>query len=230
MDGRKLTIWAAAAALWLLPAVPAKAATILINSGAGLAYSNLDPSGQYNGVGASGLTVTTGVHPLWQPNNPNGSSAVWISYADTGYQGNHFQPSLGSKQVVAITDTFTAAGSNVLNLQIWADDSAGVYVDGVQVFAPVYTQGSACSGQVIGCLPGQDGVLSNYHLGAGTHTITFDLYQTGTGTDTTSNPMGLLFTGSDVSAPEPAALLLVGGGLIGIGMIRRRSKAVLAKS
>jgi len=36
---------------------------------------------------------------------------------------------------VAITDTFTAAGSNVLNLQIWADDSAGVYVDGVQVFA-----------------------------------------------------------------------------------------------
>jgi hypothetical protein len=176
------------------------------------------------------LTVTTGVHPLWQQNNPNGSSAVWISYADTGYQGNHFQPSLGSKQVVAITDTFTAAGSNVLNLQIWADDSAGVYVDGVQVFAPVYTQGSACSGQVIGCLPGQDGVLSNYHLGAGTHTITFDLYQTGTGTDTTSNPMGLLFTGSDVSAPEPAALLLVGGGLIGIGMIRRRSKTVSAKS
>jgi len=118
----------------------------------------------------------------------------------------------------------------VLNLQIWADDSAGVYVDGVQVFAPVYTQGSACSGQVIGCLPGQDGVLSNYHLGAGTHTITFDLYQTGTGTDTTSNPMGLLFTGSDVSAPEPTALLLVGGGLVGIGLLRRRSKTVSARS
>jgi hypothetical protein len=176
------------------------------------------------------LTVTTGVHPLWQQNNPNGSSAVWISYADTGYQGNHFQPSLGSKQVVAITDTFTATENNVLNLQIWADDSAGVYVDGVQVFAPVYTQGSACSGQVIGCLPGQDGVLSNYHLGAGTHTITFDLYQTGTGTDTTSNPMGLLFTGSDVSAPEPTALLLVGGGLVGIGLLRRRNKTVSARS
>lgn len=230
MDGRKLTIWAAAAALWLLPTVPVKAATILINSGAGLAYSNLDSSGQYNGIGASGLTVTTGVHPSWQQNNPNGSSAVWISYANTGYQGNHFQPSLGSTQVVAITDTFTAAENNVLNIQVWADDSAGVYVDGVLVFAPVFTQGSACSGQVIGCLPAQDGVLSNYDLGPGTHTITFDLYQTGTGTDTTSNPMGLLFTGSDVTSPEPAALLLVGAGLIGIGLIRRSRKAVAVTS
>jgi hypothetical protein len=230
VDGRKLTIWAAAAALWLLPAVPAKAATILINSGAGLAYSNLNSSGQYNGIGPSGLTVAIGAHPLWQPNNPNGSSAVWISYAQTGYEGNHFQPSLGSTPVVTITDTFTATENNVLNLQVWADDSAGVYVDGVQVFAPVYTQGSACSGQVIGCLPGQAGVLSNYHLGPGTHTITFDLFQTGTGTDTTSNPMGLLFTGSDIAAPEPAALLLVGGGLVGIGLLRRRSKAVSARS
>ena len=105
MKGRKLAIWAAAAALWLLPAVPAKAGTILLNSGAGLAYSNLNSSGQYNGIGPSGLTVTTGVHPLWQQNNPNGSSAVWISYADTGYQGNHFQQSLGSTKVVTITDT-----------------------------------------------------------------------------------------------------------------------------
>ena len=230
MDGRKLTIWAAAAALWLLPAVPAKAATILLNSAAGLAYSNLNTTGQTSPPATSGVTVTTGVHPLWQQNNPNGSSAVWISYADTGYQGNHFQPSLGSTQVVAITDTFTAAENNVLNLEVWADDSAGVYVDGVLVFAPVLTQGSACSGQVIGCLPGQDGVLSNYHLAAGTHTITFDLYQTGTGTDTTSNPMGLLFTGSDVASPEPAALLLVGAGLVAIGLLRRSRKAVPVSS
>jgi hypothetical protein len=42
--------------------------------------------------------------------------------------------------------------------------------------------------------------------------------------------MGLLFTGSDVAAPEPAALLLVGAGLIGIGLIRRSRKAVAVTS
>ncbi len=230
MDGRKLAIWAAAAALWLLPAAPAQAGTILLNSAAGLAYSNLDSSGQYNGIGPAGFTVTIGVHPLWQQNNPGGSGAVWISYADTGYGGSHFQPYMGSTRVVTITDTFTATDSNALNLMVWADDSAGVYVDGVQVFAPVVTQGSACSGQVIGCLPGQDGVLSNYHLAAGTHTISFDLYQTGTAKDPSSNPMGLLFTGSDVTLPEPAVLLLVGAGLVGIGLLRRSRQADSGRS
>jgi len=43
---------------------------------------------------------------------------------------------------------------------------------------------------------------------AGSNTLTFDVYQTGSGTDTTSNPTGLLFTGN-VSAPEPGAVTLL---------------------
>jgi hypothetical protein len=230
VDGRKLPIWVAASALLLLSGAPANAGLILLDSAAGLTYSNLNTTGQSNPPATSGKTVAIGVHPLWQQNDPDGSSAVWISYAQTGYQGSHFQPYLGSTPVVTISDTFTATDTNVLNLKVWADDSAGVFVDGVQVFAPVVTQGSACSGTVIGCLPGQVGVLSNYHLAAGTHTISFVLYQTGTGTDTTSNPMGLLFEGTDTTVPEPGAFLLAGAGLVGIGLIRRSRYAGTGRS
>lgn len=225
MDGRKITLWIAAVTC-LLAAMPAKAGLILLNSGAGLSYSNLISSGQTGGVGASGTTVAITPHPLWQSNNPNGSSAVWISYANTGYGGSHFQPFAGSTPVVSIFETFTNSGPNWLTLDIWSDDSAGVFVDGIQVFAPVTTQGSGgCSGQAIGCLPNQEGVLSNYLLGSGTHTIRFDLYQTGPGGDASSNPMGLLFTGYDTNAPEPGAFLLVGAGLLTVGALRRWSRS-----
>ncbi len=50
------------------------------------------------------------------------------------------------------------------------------------------------------------------------------LYQVGTGTDTQSNPFGLLFTGTAASAvPEPAVLSLVGLGLVSVGLLRRRN-------
>jgi hypothetical protein len=225
LNVRTLAIGTAAAILGLLSAVPAAAGIILLNSGPGLSYSNLNPSGQYGGVGASGTTVATGAHPLWQPNHPDGSAAVWISYADTGYQGTHFQPSLGSTPVVTITDTFTTTTTSVLNLEVWADDSAGVAVDGTQVFAPIFTQGSACSGTVIGCLPQDGGVLTNYFLSAGTHTISFVLYQTGSGTDTSSNPMGLLFTGSDETVPEPSDFLLAGAGISAMVLVGRVRQA-----
>jgi hypothetical protein len=35
-------------------------------------------------TGPLGTTVAITPHSLWQPNGPNGSSAVWISYDKTG--------------------------------------------------------------------------------------------------------------------------------------------------
>ena len=52
------------------------------------------------------------------------------------------------------------------------------------------------------------------------------MYQVGTGTDTTSNPFGLLFTGTAPAAavPEPALALPLGCALIGVGLVFRRRR------
>jgi hypothetical protein len=90
-------------------------------------------------------------------------------------------------------------------------------------------------------------------LSAGSHTLEFVLYQVGKGTNTTSNPFGLLFTGTAPAAPvpelfsgtapgdlvpelfsdtadaavvpEPASCLLFGTVMCCLGWIQRRWKS-----
>jgi hypothetical protein len=171
-------------------------------------------------------TVAITPHPQWQPNNPINpgdnldDSAVWISYAPTGYGDSHFQPYQGTVPVVSIYSSFIS-GAGFLDLKVWADDTADVKLDGNYLKTAVFTQ-STCSGQPIGCRP-QDFELFTVPLTAGSHTLEFVLYQVGTGADTTNNPMGLLFTGTAPSeVPEPGVLSLVGLGLVGVGLMRRR--------
>src|ERR1035438_6335533 len=95
----------------------ASAATIAIDSQQGLFTSF-----------ASVETVAIEPHSLWEPNNPvnpgdaTDQAAVWISYADTGIGGTHFQPAEGTTPVVTIFDTFTS-GAGMLTLNVWADDT-----------------------------------------------------------------------------------------------------------
>ena len=182
----------------------------------------------YDGTGTScapaGNTVAITPHPSWQANNPSNpgasdNSAVWISYAPTGYGDSTFVPFKGNIPVFALTQTFSAGIGETLRLHVWADDTAGVYLDNVELMAPVFTQ-SVCSGQPIGCLSKDFGNFIVPLTTAGTHTLRFDVYQVGTGSDTTSNPMGLLYTGA---VPDGGAtLMLLGGVLVGIETLRRR--------
>jgi hypothetical protein len=192
-------------------------ASTLINSQAGLSVC------VYNADGSACIsadpTVAINPHPLWQPNF---SDAVWISYKQTGYQGNEFQPHKGTVPVFAVEHKFYADAGSFFQLQVWADDTAGVFLDGVQLKAPVFTQ-SICSGQPIGCVPADVGDFAFNLTQSKEYTLRFDVYQVGTGTDTTSNPMGLLYRGS---VPDGGmTLMLLGGALLGLETLRRKVRS-----
>jgi len=219
-----------------------KAATVLLTA---ILWSGAARAGTINLDSRQGLftsfagvtTVAITPNPNWQANyavNPgdvNDRSAVWISYADTGWGGTHFQPQMGTTGVVTIFDTFQS-GAGTLLLHVWADDTATVLLDGNLLMPGVFTQ-NTCSGQPIGCRPQDAGNIST-SIAAGKHTLSFVLYQVGTGQDTSSNPFGLLFTGTapgvigpndgpgspESSVPETGTLALLASGMAGLAWLR----------
>ncbi len=157
------------------------------------------------------------LHPAWQPNNPGGSGAVWVSYADTGFPGTVSPPSSMTDHIMTITETFFAPVGTTLALEVWADDTAQVLIDGNGVFAPNFSLGTCAIGP-IGCQPGEQGNISHTFTVAGIHTVAFNVFQTGGG------PFGLLYAGATQTVPEPSIGLLVGMGLIVLGCVWRRQK------
>lgn len=191
-----------------LSVTPASAASIMIVSGDGETWVGGSPIG-----GGSGATVVVDPHPSWQPPG----NALWVSYADTGYGGTVLAPTSGTTTAATIVERFNASAGSLLNLRIWADDTARVRINGVEVIAPNFAQGTCAAGS-IGCEPNEFGTIVNFVFQtSGVQTLSFDVFQVGTGSTTTSNPFGLLYEGSVTSVPEPVALALFGLGLVGLG-------------
>lgn len=210
---------AAAFVIGLAVATPVSAGPIVsIVSGDGETWTGAAPIG-----GGAGNAVIVDPHPAWQ----QPGAGQWISYADTGYAGGQLAPPSGTARIATIYETFTAGAGSILNLKIWADDTAGVSINGMQIIAPNFTQGTCANGS-IGCEPHEFGSIVNYIFqSGGTHTIAFDLFQVGTGMTTSDNPLGLLYEGTleQSTVPEPASLALLGIGLVGVARRLRTRRA-----
>jgi hypothetical protein len=216
---RCATVFTMVAILTCAAATPASAGPILsIVSGDGETWTGGTPIG-----GGSGTTVVVNPHPAWQAPGV----AKWVSYANTGYGGSQLAPPSGTTEIMTVYETFFANPGSVLNLKIWADDTARVSLDGTTFLTPNFSQGTCANGS-IGCEPGEYGTLSFVLVTGGLHTIAMDVFQVGTGMDTWSNPFAVLYEGTvDLAeerqqVPEPLTLSLLGLGALGIAIRRRR--------
>jgi hypothetical protein len=101
-----------------------------------------------------------------------------------------------------------------------------VFLNGTEISPPsTPAQNPPCSGQIISCTPLTEGVLTHGLAGNTTYRLTFNVWQTGPGADTTSNPTGLIYTGgvsgativpTNVSTPEAGVVSTLLSMLIGV--------------
>ena len=182
--------------------------------------------------------VTITPHPLWQP----AGVAQWISYADTGYGGQSLAPNHGHTPLFSVFEQITVPGPAVLTLDVWADDTAGVSLDGSSLaplsgLAPNFSQ-HICAEGSLGCEPKENARFTAV-LTAGQHQLEFEVYQVGSGITTLGNPFGLLYSGAvtpgtsigvaetpvQAAVPVPPSLLLLTGAIAGYALLGRLGTA-----
>jgi len=199
-----------------LASAPAEAALIVpIVSGDGETWIGGTPIG-----GGGGTTVVVDPHPAWQPPG----AALWVSYADTGYAGGLLAPPSGTTSIFTLFESFQAGAGSILNMRIWADDTARVRINGVEIIAPNFSQ-DTCAGGSIGCQPNEYGsIVDHIFQTSGLQTISLEVFQVGTGQTTTANPFGVLYEGTleIEEAPEPGGMMLFGFALLGLARQLRR--------
>jgi len=167
-----------------------------------------------SGWGTAGSAVATWVHPSW----PTLAGATWISNStyvadpvNDSWRWFHTEFSIPSEAIV-LSAALTMVTSDNAELVWFNDTLIGQDGEVVGTFVDNYEWGTLKTysmSPLVGQLNSLDFIVRNYAQAGGT---------------ATSNPTGLIFKAEVQYAPvpEPATMLLLGTGLIGLAGIGRK--------
>jgi hypothetical protein len=173
-------------------------------------------AGETNNLGD---TIAISQHPGWA--NPYDGTS-WVSYGVTGNPSAPGYTVAPNGTVINFYDSFFLPSTTDVAgwLRVMADDSAGVYVNGT-LLLPEASQGgntyATCSDKPIGCLDSTAVVLNiTPLLQQGNNDLLFSVAQRA------GSSLGLNYFGEVNQVPEPASMMLIGTGLIGIAARARK--------